>query len=292
MDIKWLQTFVAAARTENFRSASEMLFLSQPTVTVHIRQLEERLGIALFARKGRHVELTRAGHRFLIHAEQMLTQYTSGMEDMESWKQGYERQLKLAVSPLVAASVLPPIVRRFVAEHIHIEVVVNVEESKHIEDLVHNGEADLGLSLMPARFSSCSCQTLYEEPVLLVAAHDGKDWESSPPLDADELLSTNRLLTHNHPFYWETLLGVLHRKVPRLRTMVVSQVHITKRFIEEGLGISFLPGSAVNRELLEGRLLQVDIPDWLSLPLAGTYAVWTHPSDETELFLRFIGDYV
>ena len=61
MDIKWLRTFIIAAEYENFRKASEQLFLTQPAITKHIKRLEEHLEIELFHRVGKTVTLTSAG---------------------------------------------------------------------------------------------------------------------------------------------------------------------------------------------------------------------------------------
>jgi LysR family transcriptional repressor of citA len=113
LDIKWIKTFVTAAEYENFRKTSEILFLAQPTITVHIKNLEEVLGQSLFEKSGRNVILTRAGRRFLPHAKKLLDNYNQGIHDMESWRQGFTNKLVMAVSPLVAASILPSILRRF-----------------------------------------------------------------------------------------------------------------------------------------------------------------------------------
>jgi DNA-binding transcriptional LysR family regulator len=88
MDIKWVKTFIVAANYENFRMASEDLYLAQPTVTLHIKNLEEELGLQLFDRKGRHVYITPIGQRFLPHAKKILESYESGIHDIEERRQG------------------------------------------------------------------------------------------------------------------------------------------------------------------------------------------------------------
>lgn len=289
MDIRWLQTFVAAAHYENFRQASEKLFLAQPTVTVHIKHLELLLGSALFERKGRNVRLTSAGRRFLPHARQILENYDAGIHDLESWRQGYQQKITLAVSPLIAASILPPLIRIFIRQQPEIEISVQVLESKDIGDVVAGGLADLGLSRMNPVHSSLQVRKLYADPVILVVPHDGGDPESSPPLEIDELMHENIILTYNHPEYWDDLLMRIHRQYPRIRTMAVSQVHVTKRFIEEGLGISFLPRSTVTRELIEGRILEVPLAgEGIELPAASTYLVTPSETADAQLFRDFL----
>lgn len=287
MDMKWLRTFVTAAHYENFRKTAEVLFLAQPTVTVHIKRLEETLGLPLFTRSGRNVILTDGGRRFLTYAKEMIKSYDEGVHDLQSWRQGYYKKLIIAVSPLIAASILPYILGRFVEEYREIEIVVRVMESVDIGHELVSGKADLGLSRLKPIQAELTSWPLYSDQVVLVAPHDGGDFESSPPLEMDELLETSIVFTYNHPAYWDDLLTDLRLMYHRLRTMVVSQVHITKRFIEEGLGVSFLPRSTVRRELLEGRMLEIDTPQ-LQLPTAATYVVTRQETFAVHAFKVFL----
>jgi len=290
MDVQWLKTFTVTAQFENFRKAAEKLFLAQPTVTMHIKHLEELLGILLFERKGRNVFLTEAGRRFLPYAQLMLDNLESGIHDLESWRQGYKRKVTIAVSPLIAASMLPLIVRQFLVSYPDIEIVIDVMESVDISDAVFRGQADIGLTRLRTIQAGLHWRKLNEDPVILIAPHDGGDPETSLPFDLEQLLQSYLILTHNHPEYWDELLHDIRMKYPRIRTMKVSQVYVTKRFIEEGLGISFLPRSTVIREVLEGRVLEVHT-DELQLPVASTYMLYTTDKEEAHAFMRFIQDF-
>lgn len=66
MEIKWLKTFIIAASYENFRQASEDLFLTQPAVSKHIQRLQQELGDELFEKKGKYIGLTEAGRFFCL----------------------------------------------------------------------------------------------------------------------------------------------------------------------------------------------------------------------------------
>lgn len=148
-------------------------------------------------------------------------------------------------------------------------MVIRVEPSETIPTLIAMGEVDLGLSQLPPASRDLSGQLWYQDRVLLVTQQDGGDLDTPPP-DWRELLTANRLLTHNHPGYWDDLLIALYQLSISTRTMRVGQVDVTKRLIEEGLGLSFLPHSAVWRELVEGRLLEVPTPG-LELPIAESW---------------------
>lgn len=272
MDMRLLRTFVVTARELHFRRAAERLFLAQPTVTQHIRLLEQELRVQVFERSGRRVRLTAAGERFLEYARRTLAVFDQGVQELSGWRQGYRERLVVAVSPLVARYALPRIMKRFTDRHPYVEVVVQIHLSPQISVEVTEGRAHVGLGRIPVISRDLDSFAWHSDPVLLVVPHDGQDLDAPPP-DWRDALTQNRLLTHNHPGYWDDLLLSLHNQGLPVRTMEVGLVDVTKRFIEEGLGISFLPHSTVWRELVEGRLLEVPTPG-LELPVASTYVMW------------------
>lgn len=270
MELAWLKTFVDAAETLNFRKTSERLLMSQPTVTVHIKLLEEHLGVPLFKREKNRVVLSEAGRLFKPQAEKVLMQLGNSIEELHAFAQGYRQKWTLAISPLMAETVLPFLLKSFTKDHPDIELVIRVEESEYIEDLVETGQVSAGLSALPSIRRSIVHETVYNDPLLFILPRDAYDDEAGPPVSAETALQSAFLFTHHHPVYWDELLLKLRRKVPGIRTMKVTQAHIAKRFIQEGLGVSFLPKSMVRRELIEGRLMDVHF-DLFPLPEVSTY---------------------
>ena len=290
MELKWLKTFLLAAKYENFRQAAEELFVSQPTVTVHIQLLEKELGCKLFKREGRQIMLTEAGRSYIIHAQRLLSLYQDGIEEISRIQQGYQTKLTLAVSPVIASSILPALIRSYLHLYPTIDLDIQVVDSLDIPEHIMNGKADIGLSRQQFQMKGLTCIPLQKDPVKLIVPHDGFDPESGPPLEVDELFYTKRLIVHSHPEYWEELLPPIKSAYPHIKTIFVSQVHVTKRFIEEGLGISFLPISIVQRELLEGRLLEVETPDFPKVS-AQSYALTKYDSEEINRFIHYISQY-
>jgi LysR family transcriptional regulator, repressor for citA len=287
MELSWIQTFITAANCGNFRKAAELLYISQPSVTVHIKLLEKDLGVQLFDRDGKKVKLTEEGIRYLGHAKRLLEQYQEGIEDLQSFSQGYTTKLSLAVSPLIADTIFPYILKTYLLQNPQVEISIKIIESKDIEYAVLNDEVDLGLSCINSFHPDLISELLYQDKVILVVPHDGKDAESAPPLDEEDFLATNIILTHNHPDYWDGLCREIKHHYPRAKMMKVSQVHISKRFISEGLGVSFLPISTVRRELLEGSLLEVPVHNF-DLPIAHTYAIMKYKHTKQHQFLTYL----
>ncbi|WP_152446506.1 LysR family transcriptional regulator [Bacillus sp. THAF10] len=290
MDFNWLQTFVVAAEHSNFRKTAELLFLSQPTVTVHIKLLEKTVGAKLFERVGRKVILTEEGRRFLIHAKDLLKGYEAGLRDIQTIQQGFQSSFIIGISPSIADTILPFVLKQFIKKHPTIEITVKIIESTFIEEALFEETVDFGLSCLDAIASPIISYPVSSDTLVLVVPHDGYDLERGSPMDEELIFKEYSFLTHNHPGYWDDLCQQIKIKYPNTKMMKVSQTHITKRFIIEGLGASILPRSTVRRELLEGSLLEVNVHS-ISLPEIGTYALMKYEHSIQKEFLTFISKY-
>lgn len=288
MEMKWIKTFMVTAKYENFRKTAEELFLTQPAVTKHIKRLEESLNIELFERIGNKVILTPAGHRFLVYARELIMKYEEGMKDFESWKQGYNRKLIIATAPQIASSFLPSLLRGFIDENSDIEVIINIVKSYDVGGEISKGRADIGLTRSLPIQANIKSEIIHQEPVILVGPNECK---GKGAYDEQAILQKYRLLTHNHPEYWDDLLHEVKRYYPTVRTMIVNQVEVTKRFIEEGLGVSYLPMTMVNEELKNNKLTEI-IQKKVIPPKSSTYVLTKIETEETVKFTNFLKDAV
>lgn len=286
MDIRWLKTFMIAAEYENFRKASEDLFLTQPAITKHIKRLEEHLGIELFHRIGKAVTLTPAGTKFLPVAMEIITKYEQGMEEFEAWKQGYNRKLIIAAAPQIASSFLPSLLRSFMVQYPDIEVTINIVNSYEIGEVISLSKADIGLTRILPIQTNIKSTIVHEEPVVLVGPNQG----NSDPSE-NTILQTYRLITHNHPDYWDSLLNDVKRYYPKVQTMNVNQVEVTKRFIEEGLGASYLPLSMVIDEINQDKMIPIK-SDKILPPRSLTYLLTKVETIESITFIEFLKEMI
>ncbi|MBL0386718.1 LysR family transcriptional regulator [Tumebacillus sp. ITR2] len=268
MDVKLLRTFEMMAKELNFHRTAERLFLAQPTVSVHIRQLEEQVGYPLFERSGRKVRLTAAGERFRLHAQRILQAHDEALSDLARWKAGYDDRLDLLLSPVCAEHLLPPLWKQFATVHPNVEVRIYTTRSPSVGPGIAAGRSHVGIGLLPSQHPDTETSIFTEGEVVLVAPR------SIDPARTDyrEVLLDHPLLTENHPEYWEQILHQLHETQAPIRPMPVNQTHITRKLIIEGLGVSFLPRMAIEEDLREGRLVELPTPD-LRLPRVSTYII-------------------
>ncbi|PKG24830.1 LysR family transcriptional regulator [Niallia nealsonii] len=283
MNVQLLKTFITAAKHENFHKTAEELFLTQPAITKHIRRLEEEMKIELFERKGKSIALTEAGHYLLPIAKKMAAQYDKGLAEFELWKQGYNRKLVIAAAPQIASSVLPAILRNFMDGNSDIEVLINVINSYKIGEEISSGRAEVGLTRIEPTISGVACQVIHEDPVILV----GPAEEKEQLFNEEGMLKKYRLITHNHPAYWDSLLNNIRSVYPMVRTMQVNQMEISKKFIEKGLGVSYLPYTLVEEEIKQKKLREIQ-SDKIMLPTSFTYLLTKVETKEAVSFITFL----
>ncbi|UOQ93482.1 LysR family transcriptional regulator [Halobacillus shinanisalinarum] len=291
MEMKWLRTFVLAASELNYRKTAEQLYITQPAVSLHIKQLEEELQESLFIKKGRHIQLTEFGRMFRGEAMELLQHYDSAIQRVYSLKQGYRKTLTIGITPLLVDSIFPSVVRRFQEKYQDIELAIQVAESSQLQNLVESDRIDIAFSCLPSFNGNLFCEKLFEDRINLVTVHDGYDFESAPAFDSHELLNQSIIFTDHHPSYWDRLKREIQRHVASPNFLKVTQSYATKRFILEGMGISFLPAFAVSREIKEGRMLMVDTP-FFNLPHCSIHTLYKYDHFYEEEFLNFVNQFL
>ncbi len=291
MEIKWLNTFSIAAEELNYRKTAEKLYITQPAVSLHIRQLEEELQETLFEKKGRHIQLTEFGRIFRIEAMSLIQNYENVLQKMKSVKQGYHKTFTIGMTSLLIDSIFPSIIRRYQEKNQDIELAIQVTESSQLQKMIEDDQIDIAFSCLPSSSGSLFCKKLFSDSITLAVPHDGYDSETAPPLDPYGLMNQSIIFTHHHPGYWDLLKREIQRYVPSSRFLRITQSHAAKRFIQEGMGISFLPSFAINREIQEGRMLAIDTP-FLDLPSCSIYSLHKYDHSYEKEFLAFVNSFL
>jgi LysR family cyn operon transcriptional activator len=174
MELRHIRYFIRAAELLHFTRAAESLFVSQPTLSMHIQQLEEELGTPLFDRVGRKVQLTEAGKVFLEHAERAVRELELAEEKIADLKGLASGTLQLGAILTFGQELLPTWIASFTANHPHIRMVVKTGDSDFIEENLLAGNIDLALSFVPPTSESLRGEILFTEEVFLVVGENHK----------------------------------------------------------------------------------------------------------------------
>jgi len=144
MNLQQLGYFVAVARFRNFTRAAEFCFVAQPALSQQIRKLEEELGLPVFERRRRGVDLTVAGTAFLAYAEQVLHLVIEGKQrvsDLQNMRHGL---ISLVCLPTVATYWLPPIISKYRRNYPDVEIQIHEHAGCTPQDF-RNANVDIGI---------------------------------------------------------------------------------------------------------------------------------------------------
>ncbi len=145
MDIRQLEAFVRVVEEKSFSRAADRLFLSQPTVSVHVRALEESLGARLLDRLGSEVVPTPAGRKLYSYACKMLVLREQALQDIQHFLGELSGSFELAASTIPGEYLLPPVLADFQRCHPKVKVVLHILDSGRVVREVNQGEYFLGV---------------------------------------------------------------------------------------------------------------------------------------------------
>lgn len=143
--LRQVQAFLHIARLENFTRAAEALYVTQAGLSLMVKELESQVGVRLFDRTTRSVLLTEAGNALLPVAHRLLADWTAAVADINNLAATARHELRVAATPLVAASIFPRWLIAFTEQQRNVHVRVTDVDRSRILQLVESGEVDLGL---------------------------------------------------------------------------------------------------------------------------------------------------
>jgi len=144
MELRDLEVFLALVNHLNFTHAAQEIHLSQPSVSVRIRRLQEELGVKLFEQIGKKIVLTEAGQLFETHARRVVTAQSDTRQAMEAYRGLEHGSLRIAASTTPGMYLVPRIIAQFKSQHPKIAMRLSIKNTRQVEEDIIKDEFDLG----------------------------------------------------------------------------------------------------------------------------------------------------
>lgn len=275
MEIRQLIIFRDAARTLNFTKTAANLNYAQSNITGQIKSLEQVLNTKLFERIGKGLVLTADGKRFLSQAEAILDM----CEQAKSGLSGdYSRrgQIKIGVAETVAMHKLPRLLSVYRERFPLIDVRIITESTDNFYTLLRNNMIDMAIGLTTeVNEPDMNSRILYKERLTLVA-HPKHRLVSRKIIKARDFDGETLMLPSGGCGYRTLILEVLKEHDVNFKdVMELSSVGAIKEFAASGLGIAFLPCTAVTQAIEIDKLGEIS---WPAEPLAANAQLIYHKS--------------
>lgn len=287
MELRHLRYFTAVAETLNFRAASDRVHVAQPALSAQIKTLEEELGVALFQRTTRKVELTPAGRVFLEEARRVLAAARQAEERARQAGAGLVGTIRLGIIAPTANAWLASILRRFRQQHPGVQFSLFDLTSTEQLSLLRSHELDAGLLRPPVGFPDLSSR-LVEESHQILAVPEGHrlalkrdlQWKD---FDKESLVLMHPTVQHG---YYDAFLAACARAGAEPRVgQYANDIQTKMWLISAGFGVA--PTTATLRQVKRPGLTFRSLPP--GLPPVHTVLAWRRNEDSplVENFQKF-----
>lgn len=268
MELRHLRYFVAVAEELHFGRAAARLHLSQPPLSHQIRTLEEELGLKLFSRDRRRVELTHAGNVFLAEAKKILSQMEHAAGAARRAERGQIGPLLVACGPLAVQTVLPLILKSFRAKYPEVDLGIKEPNGHDILDILQEKQADVGL-LMPhftsERLQRQACLTL----PLVAALPKGHALAGRRRIRLKDL-AAEPFVVFSHELalgFYEHIVGICERGGFTPKVVQEAGQHPTLlALVAAGYGVTVIPALSASSPVEEVAFVRIVEP-WAMMPL-------------------------
>jgi len=251
MDLRRLEIFAKVAELGSFSRAAEALFLTQPTVSEHVRALEDELGVQLLDRLGRGAAPTRAGQLLLGYARRILALATEARQAVDQFQGRMSGELVVGGSTIPGEYILPGTVAEFRSKYPEVSISLLIGDSRQVAGWVEAGRVEAAIvGARPAARALDARALMDDELVVIVSAQHPWASRTSVSLDAvraEPMIARERGSGSREAL--ETALGRVGADLSDFRVVAeMGSTQAVKQAVRAGVGIAIISQRAVEVE--------------------------------------------
>lgn len=251
MTLTELRYVVAVAQERHFGRAAEVCHVSQPTLSVAIRKLEEELGVRLFERRAAQIALTDVGERVVMQAKRVLEEAAAVREIAGRGRDPLAAPLRLGTIYTIGPYLLPELVRQLQRKAPQMQLLLSENFTVRLIEQVRSGEIDVAVMALPLPPCGLSVQGVYDEP-FVVAVPRRHAWAHRKAIASADLVDETMLLLGNGHCFRDQVLDVCPERTRgsegldgMRRTFEGSSLETIRQMVATGMGITVMPRTAM-----------------------------------------------
>lgn len=286
LNLRHLEALSAVSASRNFTRAAETLHLSQPALTVQIRQLEEALGVKLLDRNTRSVKLTRIGEQITPMIRRLLREIEAVVTNAQELASGQRGVVSVAALPSVCSTVLPRIIADFRAQYPGISVLLRDGVAQRVMEKVKSGEADLAVGSLTEADPALEAIPLFADDLRVVfPAHSPLERKHTVRLK--DLIGYPLIVMDQHTSL-RTQVNRAFESIGHFLTPAYEVTYMSTAvgLAKAGLGVAILPSSTLEMSELSGLRSRSLSRPALTRPIAAVHLSGRSLSPAAECFLR------
>ncbi|VVS92678.1 selenium metabolism-associated LysR family transcriptional regulator [Desulfoluna spongiiphila] len=262
MDFWQLTIFCKVVEFKSFSRAAEAIYLSQPTVSSHIKDLEEHCGFRLLDRLGKEVLPTKAGELLFSYAKRLLALRDETETALSQFRGITKGTLNLGGSTIPGGYILPAIIGRFAKAHPEVQISLTIRDTREIADGILNGDVELAVTGAPLSDPAIFQEPLFEDDMRLIVPA-GHPWAKRKSIPM-EMLKAEPFVTREKG---SGTLKSLDQSLTdagfnpsclKIAARMGNTVSVCEA-VKCGVGVSILSTRAVERDIQAGLLAAIAI---------------------------------
>jgi DNA-binding transcriptional LysR family regulator len=246
VNLKLIATFLSVAQHSSFRKAAEELNRSLPAVSMQIKQLEEQLGLPLFQRTTRKVELTRDGVQLLISARRAIAELDGGLTRLQLSAEIQQGHLPIACVPTVSSTRLPKILTAYARKHPGVTVHVRELAQNALVDAVRHREVDFAIGASVERHRELDFAPIFNDDYYALLPRGSRTGARSSAIALRELAKMPLLKLHGATAFRDHIERAMEAAGLAFESNYeFMHAHTMIAMAEAGLGVAVLPGVGI-----------------------------------------------
>ncbi|MBA4390512.1 MAG: LysR family transcriptional regulator [Syntrophus sp. (in: bacteria)] len=259
MDLKHLETFLKIAELRSFTKAAEELYLTQPTVSKQIVDLERFFDVKFIDRTKRTVALTRAGELLLKYAKNFVSLKKETIEEIAAFKGLKRGTITVGASTIPGIYILPRVLSIFKKTYPGIQIRLIISDTKDIIEKMEEGTIDIGFVGAKNGAKKLDYKKLIDDIIVMIAPPEFPDSINLSELKNYPLIAREPGSGTRNTFE-ASLKKIKHMKTSDLTIIAeLTDTEAIKETVKNGMGISYISKMAIVEDLAQGRLKRISI---------------------------------
>lgn len=266
MNFRKLKIFYETATELNMTKVGKKLYISQPSISQAIHEIEAEIGVKLFDRIGKKLFLTHEGTIYLSYVRRILNIYEEGIKTVSGIVNNEKGKIRIGASTTIGIYILPDIIKEFLSEHQGIEISLSVENTINIEKMILENEIDFAYIEGKSCFEEIIKEEIWEDELIFICSPEHnwnkKDVLKRGILKKEDIANEKFIMREPGSGTREVVESFLESNNINYNIfMELGNTEAIKRSVEANLGISCLSIRTVYEKIQSGDLMGFKVKD-------------------------------
>ncbi|MEG1004287.1 LysR family transcriptional regulator [Clostridium sp.] len=259
MNFRKLKIFYETAINLNMTKVAKSLYISQPSVSQAIQELEEELGVKVFDRIGKRLSLTYEGEIYFNYVRRILNLYDEGAQKIKMINNKEEGKIVIGASTTIGIYILPEIIKGFVERNKGIEISLIIENTKNIEKMILQNKIDFAFIEGKVHSEEIRYEKVWKDEIVFIAPYNDR-WCEKSIIKSNELSNEKFIVRERGSGTREIVEAYLNDKAIEYNVfMELGNSEAIKRSVEAGLGIGCISRQCIKEEIKRKKVKKITL---------------------------------